>query len=83
MSSSKPSSDARQRFRDLVHDLRAGQHAAMLNVEALEILLRKSGNQGDKLTSERMRRHLQMLRGDMEKLGDRIEAIRELIHSLL
>lgn len=62
-------SELKKHLDKLAHDLRGPVHTAKLNLEAAQILAEKSGGP----PQERLRKHLALIAGELEKLQNRVE----------
>ena len=71
----KAPAGGKERIRKLLHDVRASHHAAKLNAEAGHILVSKLS--GD--TAARLRKHLQLLNSDLDKLEQQVELLAQVV----
>lgn len=62
-------SELKKYLDKLAHDLRGPVHTAKLNLEAAQILAEKNGGP----QQERLRKHLALIAGELEKLQNRVE----------
>ncbi len=64
-----------EQVRKLLHDLRASQHAAKLNAEAIALLAKKLKSE----SGERIQKHAALLTRDMEKFRSELEKLSALV----